>query len=351
LYVRHAGVTKLVAVVSNEDWFDWTEGGTYSASEQTARVSPDGRWLAFMSKRELTGYDNRDARSGERDEEVYLYDAQSNRLVCASCNPTGARPVGSSKERDLVDGEGHWTRQSLAANVPGWTPYYPGAFGHTVYQSRYLFDSGRLFFNSNDALAPRDVNGTWDVYEYEPPGVGGCQTSSATFSERSGGCVNMISSGGSPEESAFLDASESGSDVFFLTEAKLSSSDTDAALDVYDAHECSAASPCPAMSATQPPPCSTGDACKAAPTPQPAIFGAPASGTFSGAGNVVPAGSAPSVKPKKVEKAATRVRRLARALRACRSRPKHRRASCERQARARYAKRPLKAKTRQGSRG
>ena len=40
-----------------------------------------GEWLAFMSERSLTGYDNRDAASGEPDEEVYLYDAARERLA------------------------------------------------------------------------------------------------------------------------------------------------------------------------------------------------------------------------------------------------------------------------------
>ena len=54
-----------------------------------------------MSERSLTGYDNRDANSGVPDEEVFLYDADTGRLVCASCNPTGARPVG------LFEGNGY----------------------------------------------------------------------------------------------------------------------------------------------------------------------------------------------------------------------------------------------------
>jgi hypothetical protein len=29
--------------------------------------------------------------SGERDEEVYLYDTVQDKLVCVSCDPTGAR--------------------------------------------------------------------------------------------------------------------------------------------------------------------------------------------------------------------------------------------------------------------
>lgn len=351
LYLYHDGATKLVAVLANEDSNDWTgDRPGSSLREETARVSPDGRWLAFMSDRELAGYDNRDAVGGKRDEEVYLYDAQSGGLECASCDPTGARPDGAVQEFSLVDGEGIWRGRWLAANVPGWTPFYPGGHGHAVYPSRILSNSGRLFFNSHDALVPQDVNGTWDVYEYEPPGVGDCEASSASFSERSGGCVGLLSAGTSPEESAFLDAGEGGADVFLLTASKLSGADTDTALDVYDAHECSGASPCPATPAAQPPPCSTGDACKAAPTPQPAIYGAPASATFSGAGNV--AASAPSsVAPKRVKsKSATRAQKLAKALRACRRKPKHDRAVCERRARARFA-RTDKATTRQGSRG
>ena len=55
---------------------------------------PERPWLAFMSSEQLTGYDTRDAKSGQPDEEVYLYSAATNGLVCASCDPTGARPVG-----------------------------------------------------------------------------------------------------------------------------------------------------------------------------------------------------------------------------------------------------------------
>ena len=43
--------------------------------------------------------------------------------------------------------------------------------------SRYLSNSGRLFFDSADALVPQDVNGKEDVYEYEPPGEGSCTES------------------------------------------------------------------------------------------------------------------------------------------------------------------------------
>jgi hypothetical protein len=54
LYVRHDGGTRLVAVISGEDAPDFAEGAP-TLSVLTARVSPDGRWLVFMSDRELTG--------------------------------------------------------------------------------------------------------------------------------------------------------------------------------------------------------------------------------------------------------------------------------------------------------
>ena len=310
VYVRHNGVTRLVAA----GWIDGTIASGWS------RVSPDGRWLAFMSTRSLTGHDNRDAVSGHPDAEVYLYDA-NGRLVCASCDPTGARPVGVDVEPRAL-----W----VAANVPGWTHF--DVFGETRYQSRYLSDSGRLFFESNDALVPQDVNGAQDVYQYEPPGVGNCTTSSVTFGERSGGCVDLISSGISPEESSFLDASETGGDVFFLTQAKLVSQDFDSAFDVYDAHECTTVVPCYPVSPVSAPVCSTGDSCKAAPSPQPSIFGPAPSATFSGAGNVGPSAPGPVVRGK----SSTRAQKLALALKACRKRGRKRRGVCERNARKRY---------------
>jgi hypothetical protein len=343
LYERHDGVTELVAVLSAKDHPDWVgSGGELNLSELTARVSPDGRWLAFMSQRDLTGYDTNAAAGGGPSEEVNLYDAFARRLVCASCNPTGARPQAAKDHfGDLVGRNENWEEgQPLAGVIPGWTPYTPSA---SLYQPRYLSDSGRLLFDSNDALVPQDVNGTEDVYEYELPGVGDCTTSSVTFGARSGGCVGLISSGASAEESAFLDASESDSDVFFMTTAKLSSTDFDSSYDIYDAHECTGASPCVAQPPVPPPPCSTGDACKVAPSPQPSVFGSPASSTFAGAGNVVPESS----KPMVVQRSLSRALKLARALKACRREKGRRRAACTRRARTRYAPKhanPVKTK-------
>jgi hypothetical protein len=290
-----------IAALSSEDYDDWES----QVANMTSRVSPNGRYLAFMSDRSLTGYDNRDANSGVPDEEVFLYDADTGQLACASCDPTGARPVGISVNGDGFElmisyNIGVWGNKWLAANIPTWTQ---NAKHLTNYQPRYLSNEGRLFFNSVGALVPADVNGKADVYEYEPSGVGSCQppgygqSASVVFVEKIGGCVGLISAGTSSEESAFMEASETGNDVFFLTLSRLSPQDYDTNLDIYDAHECTPSSPCAPASALSPPPCSTGDACKPAPTPQPTIFGAPAGETFKGAGNPAPPPPA-VVKPK-----------------------------------------------------
>jgi hypothetical protein len=227
----------LVAVLSSADDPDWAgRTNLHVLGNLTARSSPNGRYFAFMSQRSLTGYDNRDATSGKPDAEVYLFDSASGALRCVSCNPTGARPTGIFDEETfpglLVDHPSSWRGRWLAGSVPGWTLQ---SLNVALYQSRFLSDSGRLFFNAADALVPQDTNGVEDVYQYEPPGVGDCTTSSQTFGQRADGCVSLISSGTSPEESAFLDASESGDDVFFITASRLVQTDIDSALDVYDA--------------------------------------------------------------------------------------------------------------------
>jgi hypothetical protein len=343
LYVEHYDgsaweAPRFIAALSGADSPDWK----YSRLDQhTSRSSPDGRYLAFMSQRPLRGYDNTDVdETGGKhaDEELFLYDVLTGKLVCASCNPTGARPVGQEyggaihETMPLVGGSRVWSESTwLSADVPGWTTFEDG---QGIHQPRYLSDSGRLFFNSREALVPQDVNGTWDVYEYESPGVGTCTTSSTTFGARSGGCVSLISSGESSEETAFLDASETGGDVFFLTASQLVSQDFDHSLDVYDARECTSSSACFPTPAEAPPACTTEASCKRAPEPQPLIYGAPASATFSGPGNIAPLPAAPVTKPK--ARPLTRAQKLVNALKACRKRLKQKRAVCEGRARKDY---------------
>ncbi|HEX3851320.1 MAG TPA: hypothetical protein VHW01_10170, partial [Polyangiaceae bacterium] len=327
---------RLIATLASEanDGHDWG-GPNRTLNEMTARVSPNGHYLAFMSDSSLTGYDNDDAVSGEPDEEVFLYDHQTGKLICPSCNRSGARPQGLYFENfgkaPLINPGQMLSYHWVASDLPVWDEI---DINDTLHQPRYLSNDGRLFFNSTDALVPQDANGVADVYEYEPDELGSCAQAE--------GCVNLISSGASGEESAFVEASESGEDVFFATTARLSAQDVDTDYDIYDAHVCTSAVPC-VQAPVSPPPCSSGESCKPAPTPQPLIFGAPASATFSGAGNLTP----PVSKPQPKAKPLTRAQELAKALEAChKDKSKAKRLSCEKQARKRYEPKPkAKAKS------
>ncbi len=333
LYLLHNNgtewTTSFIATLASED----TQN---AARALTARVSPDGQYFAFMSNRSLTGYNNNDAVSGQPDEEVYLYRAATvPHLICASCNPSGARPRGVFESGELrlpvfnlIDEPGTWEGSAIAANVPTQQDF---SLGEARYQPRFLSNDGRLFFNSADALVPQDVNGQWDVYEYEPAGAGSCTTEAETFNSKTGGCVSLISSGRASQESAFLGASETGGDVFFVTYARLSPQDLDEQLDVYDAHECSL-SPCIAPpSESTASTCATGEACRPSASTEPPPFGAPASAALSGEGNLR-GGQVLSAAKRKP----TRAQLLAHALRACRARPRRQRAKCRAAASRRY---------------
>jgi len=346
LYVEHLNAAseewqtpELVAELSSEDLPDWINNNE-NLSYNTVRVSPSGQYLAFMSQQSLTGYDNRDANPAARrarDQEVFLFNSEPPQtLTCASCDPTGARPNGVLDTEAsgeglglLVDRIETWSGHWLAGSLPGWT----GAEGeNALYQSRYLSDSGRLFFDSAIPLVPADKNAKEDVYQYEPATVGTCGSE--------GGCVSLISSGTSDRESAFLDASTSGDDVFFLTASQLVATDKDTNFDVYDARNCSQG-PCVTPPGETKLPCATEQECKPAPATQPVFSSPAAAGTTSG--NVTTHTKALEAPAKPKPPALTRKQLLAKALKVCRhQRSKHKRAVCERAAKKRYG--PKKAR-------
>jgi len=262
------------------------------SSRRTARVTPDGLHASFTSTSQPTGYDNTDARSagscgeaggGETsivcDAEVFLYDAEADggggKLVCASCNPSGSRPVGVNIQFGI--------NTFLAAGyIPVWE--------NNLYASRVLSDDGtRLFFSSPDALSPLDSNGVTDVYQWEAPGAGGCEEADPGYSTQDEGCISLISSGQSPRPSEFLDASPSGDDVFIATLSSLLVQDY-GLVDAYDARV-GGGFPAPPAPAAE----CEGEACQG--TPEAPDDPTPASATFEGAGNVAAEPSAPTPRP------------------------------------------------------
>ena len=191
----------------------------YPPTTGTARTSADGTHLAFLSTASLTGYDNTDQSTGKPDSEVFLYAAApgggEGTLACASCNPTGERPLGPS-------------------TIPGAIANGTGQGATDSYKPRDLSaDASRLFFDSADSLVLSDTDGQPDVYQWEAPGAGTCGQGSALNS----GCVSLISSGrDGADPSEFIDASAEGGDVFFLTAASLVPTDP-GSFDLYDARE------------------------------------------------------------------------------------------------------------------
>jgi hypothetical protein len=320
-------VTTFIAKLAREDSQEWEGFRVGNTSHLTARVSPNGRYLAFMSAAPITGYDNVDASpvaKGARDEEVFLYDSSTPSLRCVSCDPSGARPEGVLDTEEageglglLVDRVGAWLGHRLAGNIPGWTAQN---IASALFQSRYLSNDGRLYFNSPEDLVPAAENHREDVYEYEPSGVGSC--GSVT-----GGCVSLISGGESNHESAFLEATPNGDNVFFLTASGLLPQDTDTAFDIYDARECTGLSPClPPAEPEEEAPCAETRTCRPAETAQTLPGITPSASARSGSGNIVsqPRSSAGhGIEGRKASRPLTRRQKLARALRKCRKRHAH----------------------------
>jgi hypothetical protein len=275
LYVYHENVTRFVATLASidPDVNDWTD----QPKSLSARVSPDGLHLAFLSieAEALAGYDNRvanDTITGGNHcvwnpltrkfigtalcPQAFLYDAETEELTCASCSPSGARPLGPTL-------------------LPGWTNVFEGP--------RYLSENGsRLFFETYDALTTADENGKRDVYEFEVPEEGTCTSVNSSFDPASGGCQFLLSGGKSEDESYLVDASANGRDAFISTRNHLVGWDANENFDVYDFREGGGFPEPPPM-----PPICVGEGCKPPAPPQPEIT-SPATPEFQGPGNAKP---------------------------------------------------------------
>jgi hypothetical protein len=273
LYGWHDGETSFIAKLGSEgsDPYDWQD--FYSASPgapahggKSSRVTPDGTTVLFASQARLTGYSNAGF------DELYLYDATSATLTCVSCNPSEVPPTSAA----------YLTGNQLPL----------GGEPRNAFLTRNLSgDGSRVFFQSTEALVPVDTNGEMDVYEWEREGAGSCKRSSESFSGGSGGCLYLISTGQSGDQSYFGDASSDGSDVFFFTRQPLVGQDQDQNADLYDARVEGGIA---AQNLSSPARC-TGEGCLT-PALSALVFGAPASTSFSGAGNLKPF----PAKPKKI---------------------------------------------------
>ena len=176
LFFEHEGSSTLVAEMQGQqiNFFN---------------ASPNGKYFVFKSSLQLTSYDNHGV------EEVYLYEAERERLVCASCRTDGRAPTGVAK-------------------IGQAAPDKPAGQHHFA---RSVLDDGTVFFDTTDPLTPGDSNGERDVYVYRD------------------GEVTLISRGDRSGASEFVEATPSGNDVFFSSSQQLVPQDKDEITDLYDA--------------------------------------------------------------------------------------------------------------------
>ncbi len=223
----------------NSNWA-WNAQNMSFSGTRSSRVTTDGRYLMFRASLPV------DAGLTAPFAQLYRFDlnaADGVDLVCVSC-----LPGESNTSPAWLNGEEVGT--SLMGSI------------RVAYLSRPLLADGRVIFETAHALVPQDTNGKFDVY---------------LWSEQAG--AQLISSGQSPFDSFFADASPDGTDVYFTTRERLVGTDADANIDLYSARSEGGFPEPPAPS----PPC-IGEACQAKAPRSP---GAPdsASEAIAGPGN------------------------------------------------------------------
>lgn len=210
LYVFAGGHTSFIATLSEEDRADWRQ-----ADERPVAASPEGRFLVFTSREDLT-------REGVTpgNAQVFQYDAQMGILARASIGRDGYNNDGKAPEYD-----------ARIRTIP------PSGYSYSLHDSPTSAngviapEDGAVFFQSPSALTPQALNNQVDELGVPEPNV----------YEYRNGSVYLISDGqdvGTIELEPSVQLvgwSSSGADLFFSTADSLIAQDTDTQLDVYDA--------------------------------------------------------------------------------------------------------------------
>ena len=192
-----------------------------------------------MSQRRLTPYDNvnTDVTGGQRCggssggpcAEVYLYDAGSGAISCASCNPSGLPPIGLNSE------EARGT----------FLPFDSGSITHAP--RIVSADGSRVFFDTTRASSPLTPTANRTSIEWERAGAGSCAHGSAL---NGGGCLYLISGNGA-DFSSLVDTDAEGKNVFFVSRSRLIPANPEEKPNLFDARENggfpgpAASTPCP----------------------------------------------------------------------------------------------------------
>jgi hypothetical protein len=304
-----------IAALSEADKADWSR-----SESRPVEATPDGRFLLFRSTNDLTP----DA-AGERSQ-IYRYDAQTGELVRISIGEDGFNDDGNSPA--------NFPRFNASSYVGVASALNSTASGQQGLDS--ISDDGSYaFFTSPAALTPQALN---DVCllgrEEECEGREGFAENAYEYHD---GTVSLISDGrdlhhifGSPT-TALLGATPSGDDVFFETADQLVPQDTDADVDIYDAHV-AGGFPAPIASA----PCK-GEQCQGQSGVAP-LLGVPTSTTLTGTGNLASPPSTASPARKVTKKAIV-----------CRRGKRLRRGKCVKASKAKRAKKVKRSRNHRGA--
>jgi hypothetical protein len=302
----------------------------------------NGTHFLFIDTGKLTpGYNN------EEHQEAYVYNAETGKVNCISCNPTHMVEEAGGKEHLGPEATGQVQLIHLINEKEGQfeSPSPP----------LISEDGSRAVFETTEALVPQDANGTDDVYEWEREGSEGCTaeslhvkslTESAAYSPVDEGCLYLLSTGLGKEipntehvtaGSHLIGASENLKDVYIQTDDSLVPGVDGSAGKLYDVRIDGGF---PYTASTHG--CETTE-CEIA-TSKSTVLGRPATESFEGPGN---AKSTSVGHDNRVTSA--RKRRLDRALKVCRRHDRGRkRAACERMARRAYGARTRRNVTRDG---
>lgn len=165
------------------------------------RATPDGRYFLALTTASLLPSDQ---DGGAAD--VYRYDVERGAWTLISTGPTDDQ----GSEDAAIDDVNPYPNTGIPLNCNV-------DLRHLTHP---LSDDGRfVFFETRAALVPGDINGQYDVYQWD------ART----------GKTSLITSGRGADGSDLLDETPSGSDVFVSTRDRLVRQDTDDYKDFYDA--------------------------------------------------------------------------------------------------------------------
>jgi hypothetical protein len=299
-----AGRLVFVGTLGEEDSADWQV-----ADERPVQASPDGRFVAFQSVADLTPGDLSTLP------QVFEYDSATEDLVRVSVGQRGYAK-GQSNADSHVASLGIQEFSELGGFKPG-----------SAQSELAISADGDVLFHSVAALTAlaeeAEAAGAESVYEYRNAGALG---DGETF---------LISDGRNKQtpqaDPTTLDAS--GENAFFVSIDQILPQDGDRQFDVYDAH-LGGGFPAPPV-----PSVCSGEGCQN-PAAAQQLFRPALTVSIQGTANTasLPPPPAPEEEPKTKAKAKvpTRAQQLAKALQACKRKPKQR-SSCEKQARKRFA--------------